>query len=182
MAIQALGRRAGVPHRHGGFDHNGRLWRILHRQADHRLHAGRIKVIFLRVIVRRGGHNDKVCPAVSSLCVQRRRQIHLVVGQILLDLRVRNGALAAVDHLHLFGQNVHRPHLMILGQKDAVGHAHISCARYGNFHAQVPRFLHAFMISRRGKKVKAAGHFCRFLPGRPGCDLYRNLLQCNLVG
>ena len=123
---------SGIPHGNGGFDDHGGLWVCLQHQLNHGFYGGGIEIVFLAVIIGGGGDDDKVRISVGIFAVQRGSQVQLFFGQILFNIFVLNGGFALVDQLHLFRDNIHGSHVVVLAQQRGNGEAHIACTGYGN--------------------------------------------------
>ena len=124
----------GIADRHGGLDHHHRGGIDLHHQADDLLDMGGVEEIPDGIIIgRRGNDHERRIP-VGRRPVQGRREVKLRLPEILLDVRVGDGALPAVDLVHLLRDDVHGHDLIPLRQQRRKRHTHIPCTRYCYFH------------------------------------------------
>jgi len=96
--------------------------------------AGVEEVAFL-VVVRGGGDDDVVGVAVRRLGVGRRRQPQLARREIVLDLAVDDRRPPRVDQVHAVGVDVDGDDVVVLGQDDGVGQAHVAEPGDGDLHA-----------------------------------------------
>ena len=67
-----------------------------------------------RVDIRRGRYNNKVCIRVCRLCIQSCGQVQFFFCEVFLDIVILNRGLTVVNHVHLFRNNIHSCHLMVL--------------------------------------------------------------------
>ena len=81
---------------------------------------------------------DEVLPSVHDGrlkgILENSRREHADLGDEALDVRVGDGALPAVDLVHLLRDDVHGHDLIPLRQQRRKRHAHIPSTRYCNFH------------------------------------------------
>ena len=135
---------ARIAHGNGGFDdHRGR--RIdAENLVDDLFYVGGIEIVFRRVVVRWRGNHHKVGIFVGRIGIQSGRQSQGLFAQILLDVIVLNGRLAAVDEVNLFGNDVNGHHFVVLCQQGGHAEAHISGAGDSNF--QVFKIFHCLML------------------------------------
>lgn len=138
VTVHFLPDRQSVSHRHRGFDDHDGLGVHRHDLPDDRLHGGGVKVVFHRVVVGGGGDDDVVRLPVGGLAVCGGSEAQRFGGQILLDLPVRQGGLPRVDEVHLFPHQVHRRHLVVLGEQYGVCQAHVTRACDCDFHCISP--------------------------------------------
>ncbi len=89
---------------------------MLNYQLNNNFNRRSIKEILLTVIVGKCCNDHKIRIRICFLCVQRCGQIQFFFCQILFDILVLNRRLLVVDQFHLFGNDVHRSHLMVLTQ------------------------------------------------------------------
>ena len=133
-AAGLLADRGGIPHRDGGLDDEDGVGVHLQHKVDDLLHRRGVKEIFLAVVVRRRGDDHKVGVAVGGAAVQRGHKVQRLFGEVFLDVFVLDGRLAAVDLFHLFGQDIHRRHMVVLRQQRRDGQPHIAGTGHCNVH------------------------------------------------
>ena len=134
LAGQLVPQRQGVAHGDSGLDDDDGVGVDGHDLADRRFHRGGVKVVFHRIVVGGGGDHHKVRVPVGRVPVGGGGEMEGLVGQIVLDLRVGQGGLLGVDLVHLGLHQVHRRHLVVLGQQYGVGQAYIASTGNGDFH------------------------------------------------
>ena len=135
--VEFFAHRRRISNRHGGFDDHSRLRRILPGQRQHGFDAGSIKIILFWVVVGGGGDHDDIRAGVGGCGIGRGVQIQRLFGQILLNFPISNGAFAGCQQGYLFGQDIYRPYLVVLGQQHTDAETHITSTGNGNFHKQV---------------------------------------------
>lgn len=86
----------------------------------------RIEIVLDGVVVRRRGNNHELRIAIGSRPVERGLQMQRFLRQILFDVLVLNGRLAAVYQIYLLGNDIHGHDLMMLGKERGDGQAHIA--------------------------------------------------------
>ena len=106
----------------------------LNDQLDHRLHGAGIEVVLLAVVVGRRGDDHEVRIPIRRFGVQRGGQVEFLFREILLNVFVLNGRLAAVDLLHLLRDDVHGRDVVMLRQQRGDGQADIAGARDCDVH------------------------------------------------
>jgi hypothetical protein len=116
----ALGKTDG----HRAFNRHRRLGVDGPHVLDHRLHRGGVEKVGDRVVIGRGGNDDKVCVGLSLGLVQRGVQVECLVSQVVGDVGVLNGGAPLVEQRH---------HLVVLGQQNSVGKADVAGAGNGDF-------------------------------------------------
>ena len=109
-----------IPHRHGGFDHDNGVWIDLCDSFYDLLDRGCVKVIFFRIIIRRGSDDDKIRTRICFLIVQSGLQVQLPRFQIERDLCVHNGRFPGIDQIYLLRDQIQSVHLVFLGKDDGV--------------------------------------------------------------
>ena len=72
--------------------------------------------------------------------------VQVALGQVLLNLSVGNGRDAAIDHVHLFGDNVHSLDMVVLPQQTRDAQSHISRSCNCDSHIQTSDFNDYFLL------------------------------------
>ena len=132
--VPALGAQAlGVADGDGGLDDDPRAGVHRPHRVDRRLHGRGVEEIPVGVVVRGGGDDRELRPRVRLGGVGRGPQVQRPLppprlGQEPLDLRVPDGRLEAVDHVHLRGDDVQGADLVVLREQDGDGQADVACA------------------------------------------------------
>lgn len=130
-----------VPHRDGGLhDDPGVRVHAPHR-VHRRLHGGCVEGVGLRVVVRGASYHHVLGAGVGLRRVGRgpEAEAHLLlVTQEPLDLGVPDGALAPVEHLHLFGHHVDDRDLVALAEQQGDGQANVARPGDGDLHFESP--------------------------------------------
>ena len=105
----------GVAHGDGALDdhHGGGV--DLQDQLDHLLHMGSVEEVPHRIVVRRRGDHDEVGIGIGGPGVQGGSEGQRLLLQVLDDVLVLDGADAAVDLVHLLGNDVDGGHFVVLG-------------------------------------------------------------------
>ena len=125
-AAGLLADSGGIPDRDGRLDDDERPGVDPDDLSDDRFDGRGVKGIPAAVVVGGGGDDDKFRLAVCGIAVQRRGQIQLLFSEKLFDTGVPDGGLAAVDAIHLFGEDVHRQDMVMLRQKGRDGQPDIA--------------------------------------------------------
>lgn len=86
----------------------------------------RIEIVLDGIIVRRRGNDHELRIAIGGRPVECGLQIQRFLRQILLDVFVLNGRLAAVYQINFLGNDIHGHDLMMLSQQRGNGQAHIA--------------------------------------------------------
>ena len=76
-----------------------------------------VEEVLHRVVIGGSSYHHKVGITISRSAVERGFEIERLLGEILLNILVLYGRNALVDFLHLFGDNIHSGHLMMLRQE-----------------------------------------------------------------
>ena len=126
------------------FDYHDCFRVILNYQFDNSFNRRSIKKIFLTVIVGRSRNDHKIRIRICFLCVQRCGQIQFFFCQILFNILVLNRRLLVVDQFHLFGNDIHRSHLMVLTQQRCNGKSNVASSGYSNF--QILKISHDYFL------------------------------------
>ena len=87
-----------------------------------------VEVVFYRIIVCRGGYDNKVGVAVSLGGIKGRGQVEILFCEIILDIFVLDRRLTPVYHLDFFGDDVDGGYVVVLSQKSGDAHAYVACA------------------------------------------------------
>ena len=81
------------------------------------LHARRVKIVELRIVVRRGRNNDEFRILICAVPVRRGFQVEFLRGKILLNLLVDDGRFAGIDHVDLFLDEINGLDRIVLGKQ-----------------------------------------------------------------
>ena len=114
-------------------------------------HARGVEVVLALVIVGGGSHNRVISTGICNgrisggLEVQFHRAITLAIEEPR-DLHIHNRAFAAVEHLHLFGHDVQRVHLVMLRQQQCHRQSHIAGTGDCDLHVHSSYFLCILII------------------------------------
>ena len=103
-----------IAYRNGGFYHHDGVRIILHHQLDDSFYGRGVKEILLRIIVGRRCNDDEIGIPVSGFCIQRGSQVQILLCQILFNVIILDRRLTVIDHIHLFRDNIHRRHMIML--------------------------------------------------------------------
>ena len=146
-AAQLFPDGLGIADGNGGFDDHDRVRVDAHDQLDNAFHSGGVEIVFAAVIV--GGHGDdhEIRLPVGRCAVQRGGQLKRTVRQKIFDFIILNGGAPLVEHLHLFGHDVHCSHGMMLREKRGNGKPYVAGSGYGNF--QFGEWFHRLSSRRR---------------------------------
>ena len=85
------------------------------------------------VVVGRCSDDYEVSIAIGTGAVKRSFQVQFLLSQIFFDVFILNGRDAIVNFLHLFGDDIHSCHLMVLAEKSRNGKSDIARACNCNF-------------------------------------------------
>ena len=124
----------GVPHGDGGLDHHDGMGIHLHHQVDHRLHGGGVEEIPLGIVIGRGGDDDDFRIFIGRFPVGGGGEVQILLRQVLLDVLILDRRLPVVHHVHLFRNDIHRHHMVVLGKKGGQRKAHIPRTCYCYIH------------------------------------------------
>ena len=114
-------------------DHDG-IRIVLHHQLNDRFDRAGVKEILSRIIIGRRRNNDEVRVLVRRLRIHRRRQIQSLLCQVLLDIDILDRRLSMIHHIHLFWDDIHCHHMIVLRKKRRQRQTHIPCTSYRNIH------------------------------------------------
>ena len=106
-----------IAHRYGGLDDDAGFGTRFFDQIDYCLDRRGVKEIPPAVIIGRCGNDDNFRISVRRLCVHGGREIQILLSQILLYVFILDGRLPMVHHIHLFRNNIHRHHMVVLRKK-----------------------------------------------------------------
>ncbi len=124
----------GEADRNGRLDDDGGLRGVRADVRDHRLDARRVEVVRLRVVVGGRGDDDEGRASVGVGRIRRRAQGQRLRREVILQLVVDDRGPALVDRLHPPAVEVEGCDLVVLGEDDGVGQAHVSEADDCDFH------------------------------------------------
>jgi hypothetical protein len=115
-AAQFGPKASHVTDRHRGLDDHHRLWVEGHHVAHHGLDRAGVEIVGFGIVVGRRGDHHVVHPSVRIVLDQRRPQVQRPISQVILDLEIVDPGFAALQHRHLFRNDVQRHHFMVLRQ------------------------------------------------------------------
>ena len=124
----------GEADRNGRLDDDGGLRGVVANVRDHRLDARRVEVVRLRVVVRGRGDDDEGRAGVGVGRIRRRAQVQRLRREVVLQLAIDDRGPALVDRLHPRGVEIECGDLIVLGEDDGVGQAHVTEADDCDFH------------------------------------------------
>src|SRR5690606_29572463 len=117
-----------------GFDDHYRLGVDGGYVGDHGFDGLGVEAVGLGVVIRWGGDDDVVGAPIGLCLVGGGGEVEGFAGQVVLNVVIDDGGLPGIDLRHPLGVDVIGYHLVVLGQEDGVGEAHVAQAGYGNFH------------------------------------------------
>lgn len=126
----------GIANRNSGFDDHDRLRVDGHDVTYHCFNGASVEVVGFGVVIGRRGDDDKVRAFIGIPPVERGPEVKLFVLEVVLDFGIFNRRFLAVQHRHLFGDDVERNNFVVLGQKDSVGETDVTGAGNCDFHAE----------------------------------------------
>ena len=134
VAVVLFTHRSRESDRNRGLnDHDG-IWIVLHHQLNDRFDRAGVKEILSRIIIGRRRNNDEVRVLVRRFRIHRRRQIQCLLCQVLLDIVILDRRLSMIHHVHLFWDDIHCHHMIVLRKKRRQRQTHIHCTSYRNIH------------------------------------------------
>ena len=137
----ALVERAGVTHGDGALDDHHGVGVDAEDEVDDVLDVVGVEEVFDGVVVCRRGDDDEVGIAVGGGAVEGGGEVEVLLGEVFLDIFVLDGRNAAVDLLHLFGDDIDGRHPVVLRQQRGDAQTDIARTGYGDF--QILVFSHS---------------------------------------
>ena len=123
-----------ISNRDRGLDDHDGIRIVFDDQFNDRLNRRRVKEILPTVIIRRRCNNNKLRITVSSLCIQRCRQIQFLFCKVFLNILILDRGLSVVDQFHLLRNDIHRRNGMVLCQQCGNGKSYIAGSCNCNLH------------------------------------------------
>ena len=139
VIVEPFANLLGVTNRNRRLDDDPCGLVVLADCLDRRLHAGRVEVVLLGVVIRRRGYHCVIRSRIRLFRVERRLEVQRpLAGPVRIeecgDLAIHDGALAVVEQLDLLRHDVQRVHLIMLRQQQRHRQSDVTSTGNRNLH------------------------------------------------